>query len=89
VDITKLYQAEKELLNKDIEFSSYSAINGTSEAILNFLADDGILLRKGYMPIVGKDSANSLISRKKPPNDNELVTNLCLCCQVRRPWFYI
>lgn len=62
VDVEK---AKQELMAKDAEFSSYSAKNGTSEAFINFIADNGVLLRPNHRPIVGKDSVTLILNKKK------------------------
>jgi len=62
VDVEK---AKQELMAKDAEFSSYSAKNGTSDAFINYIADNGVLLRPNHRPIVGKDSVTIIMNRKK------------------------
>ena len=44
------------LIQTDLEFSSLSKEKGMNFAFLQYVADDGILLRANSMPIVGKDN---------------------------------
>ena len=62
VDVEK---TKKELLAIDAEFSGYSEKNGMKEAFLNYIDDQGVLLRPNHKPIVGKDSATQVLNRKR------------------------
>jgi ketosteroid isomerase-like protein len=68
---SNLVNVEKEkraLMLTDSLFSAFSAKNGSSEAFINYIADDGILLRPNHRPIVGKDSVTQLMNKKKKKN---------------------
>jgi ketosteroid isomerase-like protein len=62
MDVEKIKQ---ELLNLDMEFSNYSEKNGMKEAFINYIADDGVMLRPNHRPIAGKDSATILLNKNK------------------------
>ncbi len=47
-------KGKQELLKVDAEFSKLSESRGVNEAFLTYLDDDGVLLRPGNHPIVGK-----------------------------------
>lgn len=48
-------KAKKELMEVDRSFSKLSLDNGMNKAFLEYLADDGVLLRPNRMPIVGRE----------------------------------
>ena len=62
MDIEKVKQ---DILNRDIEFSNYSEKNGMKEAFINYVADNGVMLRPNHKPIVGKDSITILLNKNK------------------------
>ena len=64
-DIEKM---KKELINTDIAFSNYSEKNGMNDAFINFVADDGVLLRPYSKPIVGKENVTTLLNKNKSKN---------------------
>jgi len=45
--------ARQEMLNTDIAFSEYSKKHGMKKAFIEYIDDDGVLLRPNHMPIVG------------------------------------
>lgn len=49
------------LLQTDKDFSAASAKEGMKDAFLNYIDPDGILLREGYIPLVGADAIDFLI----------------------------
>ncbi len=57
-----------ELMRIDSAFSAYSVKNGINDAFINYISDDGVLLRPKHNPIVGKDSVVKLLSNKKTSN---------------------
>jgi ketosteroid isomerase-like protein len=60
VDVEKVKQ---EILNRDIEFANYSEKNGMKEAFINYIADNGVLLRPNHKPIIGKDSVSGSMNK--------------------------
>jgi len=69
-DVEKI---KHELMNKDIEFSNYSEKNGTNDAFINYIADNGVLLRPNSNPIVGKDTVTALLNKNKSKKKNSDV----------------
>ena len=54
---------EKENLKQtDIEFSNHSIKNGMKAAFLTYLHDEGVMLRKNSMPVVGFEKVAELLS---------------------------
>jgi ketosteroid isomerase-like protein len=49
-----------ELLSVDKEFSDMSSHIGMKKAYLEYMSDEGTLLRPGYLPITGADAINYL-----------------------------
>lgn len=49
-----------ELIQVDREFSSMSQRVGMRKAFLHYMADEAVLLRPGYMPIIGADAIEFL-----------------------------
>jgi Ketosteroid isomerase homolog len=45
--------ARQEMLNTDISFSEYSKKHGMKKAFIEYMDNDGVLLRPNHMPIVG------------------------------------
>ena len=62
---SEIEKMKKELINIDIAFSNYSEKNGMNEAFINYVADDGVLLRPYSKPIVGKDNVTALLNKNK------------------------
>ena len=56
-------KVKEELLQADRDFSNLSIEKGMNAAFLEYIADDGVLLRPNQMPVVGKDKARELLSR--------------------------
>jgi ketosteroid isomerase-like protein len=59
--------AKDELKQADIDFSNLSKEKGMNFAFLEYVADDGVLLRPFTYPIVGKDN----ISKEMLSNDDK------------------
>jgi ketosteroid isomerase-like protein len=57
-------EALEEIITTDRAFSDSSAKLGMKKAFLNFIADDAVLLRPGYMPIIDGDVIKFLISQE-------------------------
>ena len=53
---------ESQFTRVDLDFSDYSRMHGPAEAFVKFFAEDGIVLRSGLNPIMGKDSLRSLFA---------------------------
>ncbi len=49
------YNGKEDLMKVDTEFSNLSKEKGTNYSFLQYLADDGVMLRRNSYPIVGKD----------------------------------
>lgn len=52
--------ALQEMVDTDMAFSEASAKNGMKKAFLEYIADDAVLLRPGYLPIVEGDAIEFL-----------------------------
>jgi ketosteroid isomerase-like protein len=52
--------AKEEIINADEAFSNMSRKQGMKKAFLEFIDNDGILLRPGRLPIVGADAIDFL-----------------------------
>ena len=57
-------RVKQELLSVDREFSDYSVENGKNAAFLKYLYFEGVILRPGYDPIVGKEIIEKLFERE-------------------------
>lgn len=55
-------KAKKELMEVDRSFSNLSLEKGMNKAFLEYLADDGVLLRPNRMPIVGREKITETFS---------------------------
>ena len=53
---------KESLLAIDREFSNYSQENGMNAAFMEYISEDGVMLRANSMPIVGKNAVGSLFS---------------------------
>lgn len=54
-------QLKEELIQTDLDFSEMSLKQGMNSAFAAFVAEDGVLLRPGSMPITGKTSIEELL----------------------------
>ena len=52
--------AKQEMINTDIAFSDYSNKHGMKKAFIEYIDDDGVLLRPDHLPIVGADAIDFL-----------------------------
>ena len=52
--------AKQEMVNTDIAFSDYSKKHGMKKAFIEYIDDDGVLLRPDHLPIVGADAIDFL-----------------------------
>jgi len=52
--------AKEEIIKADEDFSSMSRKQGMKKAFLEYIDDDGILLRPNHLPIVGADAIDFL-----------------------------
>jgi ketosteroid isomerase-like protein len=52
--------AKQEIINTDIAFSDYSKKHGMKKAFIEYIDDDGVLLRPDHLPIVGADAIDFL-----------------------------
>jgi ketosteroid isomerase-like protein len=60
MQINKVAAWEKEILKTDKEFSEQSANEGMKRAFIEYMDDNGILLRPNHLPIVGADAIKYL-----------------------------
>ena len=59
----------KELMKTDRDFSQLSILKGTKEAFLYYAEDSVIIMRQGYLPLIGK---TALLNHYKSFPDNEV-----------------
>lgn len=57
-------KAMDEMVQTDRDFSAASEKEGMKKAFLNYIADDAVLLRPGYLPIVEGDVVKFLTSQE-------------------------
>ena len=67
---TDTTQPESELLLVDKAFSDFSAENGFKAAFAKYCAEDGVILRPGSLPIIGRDA---VIKNQQGSDDSEMV----------------
>ena len=67
---TDTAQPESELLLVDKAFSDFSAENGFKAAFAMYCAEDGVVLRPGSLPIIGRDA---VIENQQGSDDSEMV----------------
>ena len=51
-----------DLIKTDRAFSGMSESEGMHKAFLTYIADDGVLLRDGSLPVTGKEAVGRLFS---------------------------
>jgi len=51
---------KESLMAVDREFSKYSQDNGMNAAFMEYISEDGVMLRSNSMPIVGKNAVSGL-----------------------------
>ncbi len=54
---------KKELLETDRSFSKMSFEKGMNQAFLEYISEDGVLLRPNRMPVIGREKITELFSR--------------------------
>ncbi len=58
----KLIRALNEMQQTDVDFSNYSKEKGMRKAFLEYIENDGVLLRPNELPIIGADAVEYLSS---------------------------
>jgi ketosteroid isomerase-like protein len=56
----KRVKALNEMQQTDVDFSNYSKEKGIKKAFLEYMEDDGVLLRPNKLPIIGADAVEFL-----------------------------
>lgn len=54
------FSAMKEMMRTDSLFSAMSKTSGMRKAFIEFIADEGVLLRSNHLPIIGADAIEFL-----------------------------
>jgi ketosteroid isomerase-like protein len=63
-----LLKGKEELMQADIDFSNLSKEKGMNHAFLEYVADNGVMLRPYTYPIVGKETITKNISENDDKN---------------------
>jgi ketosteroid isomerase-like protein len=68
-DVNTAREALQEIQQTDIDFSNFSKEHGLRKAFLQYIDDDGVLMRDNAMPIVGANAIDYIASR----NDSSIL----------------
>jgi len=68
-EVNTAREALQEIQQTDIDFSNFSKEHGLRKAFLQYIDDDGILMRDNAMPIVGANAIDYIASR----NDSSIL----------------
>lgn len=61
-------QLKKEIMQVDIDFSNRSIEKGMHSAFLEYIDNNGVILRDNSMPIIGRDTIAKIYSLKSDTN---------------------